>query len=110
MIDFDADAKTTFRVRGGRYYIEPVSLEDAAAVMRLQKAKQQEQVAAMPELLIAKARSKTPAWWLRVTGRLSPQDAVRSLSAVQQARLFANWMSEFYGRGVGPGESSSSAD
>lgn len=110
MQSFDTD-RHEFTVRRARYYLDPIDLESAARMSALQELPFQQQIDGLGELLAEKAQSNTPTWWLRLTGRKSPADAVRSLSMTQQARLFQQWI-----RGnassmgmVVPGESSGSA-
>lgn len=110
MLDFD-DSRTEFKVKGQVYYINQLTLDDAAYVAGFQSASQSEQIDAMKELLVSKARCDRSSFGLWLRRKPSPQAAVRSLGAVQQARLFGEWMAEFRSsRGVVPGESSGSAN
>lgn len=111
MQSFDTD-RHNFTVRGGRYHLEPLDFDAAARMAALQELPFQEQIDGLAKLLAEKAASDTPTWWLRLTGRKTPADAVQSLSMTQQARLFQEWL-----RGnassmgmVVPGESSGSAN
>lgn len=105
MLEFDLEP-TRFRVRGGTYFLAPLTLDDAERISKHSDAPQHEQISAMADIVASKARSASPSWWLWVTRRLSPEDAVRSLSMPQQAKLFGQWMAEY--RGLVPGESTGS--
>lgn len=110
MLDFDQPL-IRFKVKGEVYHLDSLNLEDAARISQLEHVDQTAQITAMKDLLQSKARAQSPAWWLWLRGKPSPLKAIRSLSAVQQARLFGEWMAEFkQSRGVVPGESSGSAN
>jgi hypothetical protein len=102
MLDFD-DTRVTFRVKKVDYYLLPLSFGDVPAVG---DALQVEDLKGQADLLVLalsqKARCNIPSWRLRLTRKLSPADAVRSLSVRQQAQLFGEWLGDM--RGVVPGE------
>ena len=102
MLDFD-ETRVTFRVKKVDYYLLPLSFDDVPTVGG---ALEVEDVKGQAELLVRvlsdKARCDIPSWRLRLTGKMSPADAVRSLSVRQQARLFGEWLGDM--RGVVPGE------
>jgi hypothetical protein len=109
MLDFDRPP-VSFKVKGEVYHVSSVTLEDAAQMTVLADASVMDQVAAMQKLLAEKVstpRSRLSLWLRR---KPSPRAALASLSAIQQAQLFGEWMSEWKARGVVPGESSGSAD
>jgi len=68
----------------------------------LQTEELKNQADLLVEVLSAKARCDTPTWRLKLGRKLSPADAVRSLSVRQQAQLFGEWLGDM--RGVVPGE------
>lgn len=110
MLDFDSPA-VTFKVKGHEYHLESITFQDAVAIAGLTDATQGEQIGALANLLVSKARSRRPGWVLWLMGKPSPRKAIESLSASQQARLFGAWLAEFKNaRGVVPGESSASVD
>lgn len=109
MLDFDRDP-VTFKVKGEVYFVESVTLDDAAQMSGLSEAPVLDQVAAMKAFLAAKVRSRKSALSLWLRGKPSPRAALNGLSAIQQAQLFGAWMAEFKAsKGVVPGESSGSA-
>lgn len=106
MLDFDV-SPVAFRVNGATYWLAPMTLDDAAAISSHAESTKGEQIIAMRELIASKATSRVPGWWLWLTRRMSPADAVRSLGPAKQAQLFGEWISEY--RSVSLGESSGSA-
>lgn len=102
MLDFDENP-VQFTLRGVRYWLAPLTLDDAAGMSAHAGKSQREQIGAMVDLLASKGRTSVPAWWLRLTRRPCPDAAVRGLSPTQQAKLFVEWTREY--RGVGLGES-----
>lgn len=102
MLDFD-DTRVTFRVKKVDYYLLPLSFGDVPTVGdALQIADLKGQADLLVEVLSAKARCDIPRWRLKLTRKLSPSEAVRSLSVRQQAQLFGEWLGDM--RGVVPGE------
>jgi len=102
MLDFDS-SRVEFRVKGTTYYVEGITLDDSASMAELDGEPVRVQVAAMAALLASKARCDVPSWWLRFTRKSLPGDAIRSLNAGQQARIFRELMDA--AAGVTPGES-----
>lgn len=108
MIDFD-DPRVTFKVKGALYYLLPLSFDDVPAVGgALQVDTLQTQADLLVDVLTRKARCDRPSWWLRLTRKPTPADAVRALSVRQQAHLFGEWLGDL--RDVVPGESNGSAN
>lgn len=102
MLNFD-DPRVTFRVKRVEYYLLPLSFGDVPSVggaLQLDDLKGQADL--LVGLLSEKARCDIPGWWLFLTRKLSPADAVKSLSVRQQARLFGEWLGDM--NGVVPGE------
>lgn len=106
MLEFDA-TPVQFSLRGVHYFLEPLTLDDAATMSEHASSSTRDQIQAMVAMVASKARTRTPSWWLRLTRRPAPDAAVRLLSPVQQAQLFGDWIREY--RGVGLGESLGSA-
>lgn len=102
MLDFD-DTRVTFRVKKVDYHLLPLSFGDVPEVGEaLQVGDLKSQADLLVQVLSQKARCDIPRWRLKLTRKLSPADAVKSLSVRQQAQLFGEWLGDM--RGVVPGE------
>lgn len=102
-----ADARHTFQVDRGVYYLPGFSIEDIEPLSALAELPPKEQAAGFREVLASRVLCERGPVARFLSGWKSPRDAVEALSIVQASDLFKEWAKAAK---VTPGESSSSAD
>jgi hypothetical protein len=108
MQTFDlADARHTFQVDRGVYYLPGFSIDDIEPLSALADLTPKEQAAGFREALASRAQCERGPFLRFLSGWKAPRDAVEALSIKQASDLFKEWAKAAK---VTPGESSSSAD
>jgi hypothetical protein len=102
-----ADARHTFKVDGGVYFLPGFSIDDIEPLSALADLTPKEQAAGFREVLASRVACERGALLRWLTGWKSPRAAVEALSIQQASDLFKGWAAAAK---VTPGESSSSAD
>jgi hypothetical protein len=102
-----ADARHTFRVDGGVYFLPGFSIDDIEPLSALAELSPKEQAAGFREVLASRVACERGAFARFLTGWKSPREAVEALSIQQASDLFKGWAAAAK---VTPGESSSSAE
>jgi hypothetical protein len=102
-----ADARHTFKVDGGVYFLPGFAIEDIEPLSELAALPPKEQAAGFREVLASRVQCERGAFYRFLSGWKSPREAVEALSIKQSADLFKEWAKAAK---VTPGESSSSAD
>ena len=101
-----ADARHTFKVDRGVYYLPGFSIEDIEPLSALAELPPAEQASGFRGVLADRVQCDRSPFLRLLTGWKSPREAVDSLSVAQASDLFKGWAMSAK---VTPGESSGSA-
>jgi hypothetical protein len=101
------DARHTFVVDGGTYYLPAFSISDIKPIAELAKLDPEGQADGMRGIIAERVQCERGPVLRFLTGWKDPRAAVAALGITQSSELFKAWAAAAK---VTPGESSSSAD